>query len=106
MTRAAALLLLSLAAACGGGERRAASHAVEIRAFRFAPDTLAVSPGDTVVWTNHDVVPHTATSAGGGWDTGEIAGGASGRIVVPERRGTHPYVCAFHPTMKGVLVVR
>ena len=80
MNRAAACAVLALAAACGGGGARPATHAVEIRAFRYAPDAVVAAPGDTVVWTNADVVPHTATVAGG-WDTGEIRAEASGRMV-------------------------
>ena len=103
MTRAA-LCALVLAAACGGGGARPAAHPAEIRAFRFVPDTVDAAPGDTVVWTNRDVVPHTATLSGG-WDTGEITTGASGRIVAGEP-GTYDYVCAYHPAMRGVLRVR
>jgi plastocyanin len=103
--RTAACAALVLAAGCGGGGARAATHPVEIRALRFLPDTVVVAPGDTVVWTNADLVPHTATSAAGGWDTGEIGGSASGRTVAG-KPGTYPYVCAYHPTMRGTLVVR
>ena len=104
MTRAAACAVLALAAGCGGGGARAATHAVEIRAFRYAPDTVIAAPGDTVVWTNADVVPHTATAAGE-WDTGEIRPAASGRMVAA-KAGTYPYVCAYHPGMQATLVVR
>ena len=104
MTRAA-LCALVLAAACGGGGgARPAAHPAEIRAFRFLPDTITAAPGDTVAWTNHDVVPHTATLAGG-WDTGEIGPGRSGRIVAGAP-GTYAYVCAYHPGMRGTLRVR
>ncbi|HEV3050123.1 MAG TPA: cupredoxin family copper-binding protein [Longimicrobium sp.] len=102
--RAAVCAALALAAACGRGDAPARTHAVAIRGFAYAPDTVVAAPGDTVVWTNGDVVPHTATVAGR-WDTGEIRGSASGRIVAGEA-GTYAYVCAFHPTMRGTLVVR
>jgi plastocyanin len=103
--RVAASAALVLAAGCGGGAARAATHPVEIRAFRFTPDTVIAAPGDTVVWTNADVVPHTATSATGGWDTREIGGSGSGRMIAGAP-GTYPYVCAYHPGMRGTLVVR
>jgi plastocyanin len=105
VNRAAACAALALAAGCGGGGARAATHPVEIRAFRFTPDTAVAAPGDTVVWTNADVVPHTAPAADGGWDTGEIAGSGSGRMIAGEP-GTYAYVCAYHPSMRGTLVVR
>ncbi len=104
MTRAAACAVLALAAGCGAGGARPTTHPVEIRAFRFVPDTVVAAPGDTVVWTNADVVPHTATVPGG-WDTGQIGARGNGRIVAGEP-GTYAYVCAYHPTMRATLVVR
>lgn len=92
-----------LAAACGGSQP--ASHAVEIRAFRFLPDTVEVAAGDTVVWTNHDLVPHTASGPRGAWDSGRIDARGSARWVAGEP-GTHEYLCAYHPTMRAVVVVR
>jgi plastocyanin len=35
---------------------------VEIREFKFEPETLTVHEGDTVVWKNDEIVPHTATA--------------------------------------------
>lgn len=102
--RMAACAALVLAAGCGGGDAGPVTREVEIRAFRYHPDTLAAAPGDTVVWINRDVVPHTATAAGA-WDTGQIGAGADGRTVAGAP-GTSAYVCAYHPTMKAVLVVR
>jgi plastocyanin len=104
VTRAAACVALALAAGCGAGPGRPAAHPAEIRAFRYAPDTITAAPGDTVVWTNRDVVPHTAT-APGAWDTGEIGANGSGRMVAPAP-GTYAYTCAYHPGMRAVLVVR
>lgn len=88
----------------GAGGPPPATHEVDIRGFTFSPARLEVAAGDTVVWINHDVVPHTATS-GDAWDTGTLAAGASRRLVL-DRVGEHPYDCTFHPNMKGILVVR
>ena len=103
----AALMAAALLApaASSAQTHRAGRHVVNIQAFRFAPDTLRVSVGDTVVWSNHDMVPHTATDARKRWDSGNIAAGAVARRVV-DRPGTQEYVCAYHPTMRAVLVVR
>ena len=105
MTRrgiAAALPLLLLASGCGAGEPAARRHTVEISAFRYAPADLRVAAGDTVVFVNRDAVPHTATAADGAWDTGSVAAGDSGRVVVA-REGRHPYRCLFHPNMASAL---
>jgi plastocyanin len=79
---------------------------VEIRGMAFHPAVLEVRPGDTVVWVNRDIVPHTATATRKpGWNTGPLLQGKSGRYVVSQR-GADPYVCELHPTMLGKLVVR
>ncbi|HEX6038662.1 cupredoxin domain-containing protein [Longimicrobium sp.] len=104
MRRASLAALALAAAACGTGASAPTAHRVEIRAFRYLPDTVTAAPGNTVVWTNADVVPHTARAAGA-WDTGEIGAAGEGRIVAGAP-GTYRYDCAYHPTMHAVLVVR
>jgi len=103
-TRAAALLAAALlSAACTG--RRPQSHTVTIRNFTNAPATLTVAAGDTVVWTNDDIVPHTATARDSAWDSKEIAAGSTWRMVV-RTPGRHAYYCVYHPNMQGVIEVR
>lgn len=80
----------------------AATHVIEIRHFRFVPETIAVSLGDTIRWINRDPVPHTATAADSSWGTGRLEPDQAGTLVV--KRGSYgAYVCAYHPTMSGVL---
>ncbi len=76
-------------------------HVVTIRAFRFDPEVLEIRPGDTVTWTNGDLVPHTATAADGNWDTGRIDRGASVSLVFPQIVTASDYFCRFHPAMKA-----
>lgn len=101
--RLAAAAALGLAAACGLPAPR--SHTVEIRGFAYLPATLKVAAGDTVVWINRDVVPHTATRDGQGWDSGSIEAERTWRLVAASG-ASQPYYCAFHPNMRGVLAVR
>jgi plastocyanin len=71
----------------------------------FHPAELAVAPGDTVVWINRDIVPHTATAGGRReWTTGLLASGDSGSQVI-RQPGPISYRCALHPTMRGTLTV-
>ena len=98
---AGAAALLAPAPALAAGPR---IHTVVMEGVRFVPGTLEVQRGDTVEWVNRDVVPHTATAAGG-FDSGSIAPNARWKRVMG-RAGTLPYVCTFHPTMKGTLQVR
>lgn len=71
-----------------------------IEGLRFAPALLLVTPGDTVTWTNRDVVPHTVTGAG--WDSGELGlDDRFTRVVMASDLGA--YSCRYHPTMAGTL---
>jgi plastocyanin len=86
------------------GAARAATHTVTIEGMQFSPATLTVRRGDTVVWQNKDVVPHTAT-AKGLFDSGAIAvGGHWSRVL--KKPGRHAYACTFHPGMKAAVVVQ
>lgn len=80
------------------------THAVRIKNFVYEPARLEVQPGDTVVWTNEDIVPHTATTKSG-FDSKGIEPGKTWRFV-PSATGTFAYICTFHPTMKGEVVVK
>lgn len=72
----------------------------------FQPAVLAVSVGDTVVWINRDIVPHTATGIGTPeWSTGTLLPGQRGQYV-PGRAGEAAYFCTLHPVMKGKLIIR
>lgn len=81
------------------------THTIPIRSFKFLPASLIVNVGDTVVWKNDDIAPHTATARGKRFDSGSIEPGASWSYLALQK-GTYPYYCAYHPGMKGKLVVR
>ena len=103
---AAALVLglcsLGPSAACA---RKPVSYTVTVDASRFEPGSLTVAPGDVVIWINKDIIPHTATSPSGAFDSGELPLGQSWTYR-PKETGEFAYVCAFHPTMKAVLRVK
>ncbi|MGS1008867.1 cupredoxin domain-containing protein [Achromobacter anxifer] len=82
-----------------------AEHVVTIEGMRFTPATLALKRGDKVTWINKDLVPHTATAVSKAFDSGVIAAGASWTYTVREE-GSSAYVCLFHPTMQGTLIVQ
>jgi plastocyanin len=110
----AGLLLVPLLAAAGvagaitlpgvwlGGHHRVAA---EMSGVAFHPGVLEAAVGDTIVWINRDLVPHTATSDDGqAWTTPAIAAGDSGTLVM-RKKGEWAYYCKFHPTMHGRLIV-
>lgn len=92
-----------IAAACADGGAR--THVVEMQRFAYQPVELEVSAGDTVQWLNRELVPHTATARDGSWDSGGLDEGARWSWVA-DRAGTVDYVCAYHPSMRGRIVVR
>lgn len=120
LRRAAALLpvlVVAVLSGCGGGggESSAATEAapaagggkgdaVEIADFAYKPADLTVAKGTTVEFTNEDSTAHTATAKGGAFDSGTIQPGKSSKVTL-EQTGTFTYTCAFHPFMKGTIVV-
>lgn len=80
-----------------------ASAQVSIRNVEFYPATIEVKRGSVVEWKNDDLIPHTATSPS--FDSGSLTLGQSWRHTFTEA-GTFPYVCTFHPNMKGVVTVK
>jgi plastocyanin len=83
----------------------AKTHTVTIENMRFQPEALTVARGDTIAWVNRDLVPHTATSQAGGFDSQRIQAGESWTFTV-RTKGDFAYLCTYHPTMKAVLRVQ
>lgn len=66
---------------------------------------MTLAPGDTVVWTNRDIVPHTATAEDGSWTSPSLKEGESWAMIV-ETEVSADYLCAFHPAMRASLETR
>jgi plastocyanin len=86
----------------------AATKAVDVKIsnFKFAPASVAVTAGGTITWTNEDSAQHTATDdkSTPPFDTGTLDQGDSKKVTF-KKAGTYPYICTFHPFMKGTVVV-
>lgn len=80
----------------------AKTHVVEIRQFKFYPATLTVKAGDTVIFKNLDIAPHTATAKS--WDSGNLGRNDSWSFKATAK-GSFAYICAYHPAMKGTIIV-
>ncbi len=103
ITRRTALAALAAAPlAVIASRAAAATHEVTISGFAFVPESLDIAVGDTVVFTNADGAPHTATATDGSFDTGRLNRNESGQITITAA-GAHNYKCNFHPSMKGVI---
>ena len=77
----------------------------------FVPETLTVSTGTTVTWTNGDSTLHTVTSgsaesgnSGTEFDSSYLAAGKTFQHQFGTA-GTFDYYCTLHPWMKGKVVV-
>ncbi|WP_233870198.1 cupredoxin domain-containing protein [Paraburkholderia adhaesiva] len=97
-------ILCAILCVTGAGPAAARTWVVTIEQMRFAPSTLTVHRGDSVVWVNKDPVAHTVSTDAKGFDSGSIAPEASWHYVV-DGAGRHPYACRFHPVMHGTLIV-
>jgi len=129
---APALILLALAlvctlpAACGGGGSEATASpeakptqsaptpeasptqgaaTVDMRNTAFHPQTLVVSRGATVTWTNSDSVSHTVTGDNIEMESGTMGKGDTFSFTFTEA-GEFDYHCSIHPFMKGRVVVQ
>jgi plastocyanin len=102
---AGALLQAGAAFAAGpaASAAKATTHQVVIDGLKYAPETLTVKRGDTIVWTNKDPFPHTVT-APGKFDSHDIAADGSWKYVA-RAAGEYAYICTLHPNMKGMLRV-
>lgn len=130
-----ALLLTAIIGACGSEPARESAPASEpvmsgeyklvIRMndnMRFAPETLTIGVGDTVVWVNDGRMEHTTTDVPGKagvnehnilpldadpWDSGELAPGETFRQVFTTP-GEYTYLCTLHEAagMVARLIVR
>lgn len=82
----------------------AGANQVAIDGFAFAPITLTVPAGTTVIWTNRDEEPHTVAASDGSFHSPGMGTGATFAHTF-STAGTFDYVCSIHPMMRGTVVV-
>lgn len=70
----------------------------------FSPGSVTINVGGTVTWTNKDVIAHTTTATGGGWNAPLNAGATFSRVF--PTAGTFDYKCTIHPAMTGSVIVK
>ena len=85
-----------VAAAAGGG------GTVRMAGLAFAPGTLTVARGTTVVFDNDDTAPHTVTARSGGVDSGVLDPGKQFSLAVTDG---FDYFCSIHPSMTAKIAV-
>ena len=82
----------------------AADHSVSIINLSFSPNSITISPGDTVIWTNNDGTAHTVTGNNGSWGSGNLANGQTYSHTFLTA-GDFSYHCSIHTFMTGVVHV-
>lgn len=106
-------VMLVLVIGCGNEEttEEQGSDEVKMQNLSFIPETLKISPGTEVTWTNLDSVAHTVRSADTSnnqllFESGSIA--LNGTFSYKfESTGTYNYYCEIHAQhMNGVIVVK
>jgi plastocyanin len=101
----AMLLLAGTPSVAANDQPAGASADVKIDNFSFGPQTLTVSVGTTVVWTNRDDIPHTVVSTDGVFKS-KVRDTDEKFSYTFTKAGTYPYFCSVHPKMTGKVVVQ
>ena len=107
--RIVVVLCVLLLPACGRAGEATEGNPTLVRAtmssLAFVPATIEASVGDTVVWRNDDLVPHTVDAADDSWTSGQLKPAQEFRHVVREP-GRVDLKCKYHPSMQGEIIAR
>ena len=106
---ALALVAMFGATFCAGGSRAPAPapvrRAVAIQGFEYRPKAVTAALGDTIAWTNGDVVPHSVTADDKTFDSPDVPPKEHFEWVAV-KPGTFAYHCEVHPAMVGTVTVK
>lgn len=101
----AALLVFAAAATPAYAAATAAGPTIDITKFAFNPAEITVEPGTTVIWVNHDEVPH-AVASNDKAITSKALDTDDRFAHTFDQGGDYSYYCTLHPFMTGVVHVR
>jgi plastocyanin len=90
----------------GSAPVKAIKTEVAIDNFSFSPNTLTLSVGATVTWTNHDNVPHVVSSADNQFKKSTVLKTGQSFSHTFVTTGTYSYFCSIHPRMTGKIIVK
>ena len=82
---------------------RAATIQIVMQNLDISPAEVSAKVGDTIEWTNKDIVAHTATARNGDFDV-MLPPNKTGSFVL-KKDGAVDYYCRFHPNMKATLKI-
>jgi len=78
---------------------------VKIDNFTFTPETITISAGTQVTWTNRDDIPHNVVSEDKSIKSKALDTDEKFSFIFT-KPGTYSYFCSIHPKMKGKVVVQ
>jgi plastocyanin len=78
---------------------------VSIDNFMFTPMTVAVPAGATVIWVNHDDVPHTVRAVDGSFHSQALDTDERYSFTFA-KPGVYSYYCSVHPKMVAKVIVK
>ena len=101
--------LLALALICASATRADAPaardrHEVSIKNLQFKPASIKIKAGQTVTWTNNDDRDHSVNFKEAKFQSDNLKPGQTYEHTFA-KPGKYPYVCGYHPRMKGEVVV-
>jgi amicyanin len=79
---------------------------VDMAAIKFTVETVTISAGQAVRWTNRDPVEHTVTFEGAAEPGSPVIPPNGSYVHRFDKPGTYTYHCTPHPFMKGTVIVR
>jgi plastocyanin len=82
---------------------RATTIQIVMENLVISPAEASAKVGDTIEWTNKDIVAHTATADNGDFNL-MLPPHKTGAFVL-RKAGTVQYYCRFHPNMKATLKI-
>ncbi len=80
------------------------TYTVVIDKMKFGPVPAQLRKGDAIIWVNRDFLRHTATATDHSFDA-DLPANAKVKTVL-KKSGAIPFICRYHPGMRGVLRVR
>jgi plastocyanin len=80
------------------------TYEVMIENSSFKPETLRINAGDTIKWTNQDILRHTVTADDKSFISDYLRLDTSFSHTF-DKNGTFFYGCGLHPSSRGKIIV-
>jgi plastocyanin len=92
------------AASAAASAPAADATTVAIKDIAFNPQMIQAKVGETITWTNQDIIAHTVTLDDKSVDSGNVAPSATYSHAFTQA-GTFTYHCEIHKQMTGTITV-